>query len=71
MTNLQCWSHINQMSDNTHIDGLVTEVFDVLWTHVEGGFTGHDECLRPSKTQGTINIPVELINDVNTEMACK
>lgn len=49
MTNLQCQSHVNQTSDITHIDGLVTEVFDVLWTHVEGGFTGHDECLRPSK----------------------
>lgn len=66
MTNLQCQSHVDQTSDITHIDGLVTEVFDILWTHVEGGFTGHDECLGPSKnTKGTFNIPVELINGIN------
>lgn len=32
--------------DRTHVDGLVTEVLDVLWAHVERWLTGHDKCCR-------------------------
>lgn len=28
---------------DTHIDGLVTEILDVLGAHVEGGLAGHQE----------------------------
>jgi hypothetical protein len=28
---------------NTHINGFIIEVFDVLRAHIQGGFAGHQE----------------------------
>lgn len=47
--NIKCWTCLNQESDVPHINGLVTEVFDVLWAHVERRFAGHDKRWRPRK----------------------
>lgn len=44
MKDSQAFEQLHGLYCNTHIYGLVTEVLDVLWAHVDGSLTGHDEC---------------------------